>query len=467
MADSYKTEHGTRYRARWYDENGRRRTKAGFVRLKAAEDYENDRDSDKRNMRAPDPEVRRSPLTLNDFFEWWADNDGPHSVAAATYNSYTWAYNAHARRRIGHHRLTELVLKPHIVRKWRADVAKATDKRTGKALKPTTVRGAHRALSAILTAAVAEGHLPRNPLHAETQGRRRRSRSERLAEVAPETRDISMVAWCLLALVLERRSRRRDPLDARLDAAMVRVGFMSGLRMPSEVVGLRWKDIGEQLLAVEGRVSEGEWEPVTKTLDPRTVPLWRQLAGELAALRDAITVAEGQAPPRDALIWHLRDQDDALLPWSSSMMNNWRSRYWRPAAEVVANTWPQFSELAEAVPYDGRAAWVSTCAAANIPLLEIARNAGHSVTMTERIYGRIIRERAGKAASPPEEQLDAAIAEAANLYDEAFPAVATATDSAEPELSPGSSDGSSVQLGSASRRRNARRQGPRLGSSAG
>src|SRR4051794_21297423 len=196
-------------------------------------------------MRVSEAVVQRSALTVVGFFEWWAEHEGPDQVAPATYNSYTWAFNAHARPRIGDVRLTDLIAKPAVLQRWRQDVRKAKDARTGKALKPATIAGAERALSAILSSAVDEGHLPYNPMHAPSRRRRRRGRTAKLAGVVQAAEPISVVAWCLLALVLEQRSRRRDPLDARRDAAMVRVGFMAGLRMPSEVIGLRWIDVGQ------------------------------------------------------------------------------------------------------------------------------------------------------------------------------------------------------------------------------
>jgi hypothetical protein len=420
MADAYETKNGIRWRARWYDETGERRAKAGFRTQRAAEHFESDRDSDRRNMRVADAVVRRSSLTVAGFFEWWAEHEGPEQVAPATYNSYTWAFNAHARPRIGNVPLTDLIAKPAILQRWRHDVRTARDRRTGKPLKPATVAGAEKALSAILSSAMDEGHLPYNPMHAPSRRRRRRGRTAKLAEVVQAAEPISVVAWCLLALVLERRSRRRDRLDARRDAAMVRVGFMAGLRMPSEVVGLRWMDVGEAGLAVSGRVSEGEWEATTKTYELRNVPLWAPLRDELVALRRV--VGEMGAVARDELIWHLRDEDGRLVPWSPSTMNNWRGRIWRPAARLVAETWPEYEAMARAVPYDGRHAWVSICAAANLPLIMIAKHAGHSVTMTEKIYGKLILEQMGKEPASPEQQLADAMAQAEVLYAGAFPA---------------------------------------------
>jgi len=154
---------------------------------------------------------------------------------------------------------------------------------------------------------------------------------------------------------------------------LVSVLAYGGLR-PSEALGLRWQNVGDRTILVEGGVVLGE-ERDTKTRRARTIRLLSPLAQDLREWRMAL----GRPSDRE-LVFPRRDGQ----PWRDMDYRNWRKRVYRPAAAKAGIEQPQ--------PYDLRHSFVSLLIHEGVPVLEVARQAGHSATVCLSTYAHVFEE---------------------------------------------------------------------------
>src|SRR5205807_4709613 len=105
------------------------------------------------------------------------------------------------------------------------------------------------------------------------QGRRGRVRAVARAQPLAEPLAVDLTAWFLVLEYLrrptarsggEQTASRRYALDRELDALIVAVGFLAGLRLPSEALALTRADVRGGRLYVEGRRSCGEYDAGSK-----------------------------------------------------------------------------------------------------------------------------------------------------------------------------------------------------------
>jgi integrase len=253
----------------------------------------------------------------------------------------------------------------------------------------------------MLSAAAEEAVLPHNPvLLLESQQRRGRARKLARSTAPRGAIAIDPVAWFLVLEYLRRPTRpggrgrqervRRYPLDRERDALIVALGFMAGLRLPSEALGLTRDDVRNGRLHVEGRSSQGEYLAGSKTGPGRDLPLVPALADELKRVRRAYRDAGQGLQGRDFWIGARRGGI-----WSENQAHAWREREFRPVARQIARDFQQFSALAKATPYLSRHTFVSCCLQAGISLATIASWCGTSIQMISRTYGRMIRRYEG------------------------------------------------------------------------
>jgi integrase len=148
----------------------------------------------------------------------------------------------------------------------------------------------------------------------------------------------------------------------------------AGLR-PQEALALRWEDVRERTLLVEKAADgQGGVKP-TKTGQSRTVRLLAPLADDLAEWRRSLDHAD----------------DDALLfpngsggIWNDPAWQTWHRDAWVPACRAVG--------LEGARPYDLRHSFVSLLIHEGRSVVEVARQAGHSPTMTLDVYAHVFDE---------------------------------------------------------------------------
>jgi integrase len=170
------------------------------------------------------------------------------------------------------------------------------------------------------------------------------------------------------------RPRSRQ-LRARLgpaDALMVSVLAYAGLR-PQELLALQWNDIHERAILVRRKNVDGQLYPYSKTRQNRRVKLLAPLATDLAEWK----LASGR---RDGLVVPRTDGQ----PGRDHDYRNWRRRVYKPHAAAVG--------LTSGVPYDLRGSFASLLAWEGQTMLEVARQAGHSVAICERHYAGIFED---------------------------------------------------------------------------
>jgi integrase len=192
------------------------------------------------------------------------------------------------------------------------------------------------------------------------------------------------------------------------DATLISVLAYAGLR-PGEALALRWGDIRERTILVARAVSMGEVKD-TKTGQARTVQMLGPLAQDLAEFE----MARGR-PADHELVFPRPDGN----PWTEGDWRNWRRRVFRPAASKAA--------LGDPRPYDLRHSFCSLLIAEGRSIVEVARQAGHSATMTLSTYGHVIDEFAGGKTVPAEE------------------AIRSARNTAVPLMYPGADDASDAE----------------------
>lgn len=241
-----------------------------------------------------------SSETLESFMLRWFEQAQWRATTRTTYAGYVdkWIVPA-----IGHIPLRDLGRAR--VRQFRSDIM-----RLGS--PATNTNNVMRVLSAAMSAAVDEGMIPLNPCL-------------RLGAV-PQDKP-------------QRRAYSREVTDALIaamptdrDKAAVMLLRDAGLR-PAEVVGLRWRDIGDGYLTIYETVQRGATVP-TKTGVFRSVPIEAGLAAQLALL------------PR-------HHEDDYVIPGLRGGPLNWRMwtrRVWGPARDAVGT---------DAVPYSMRHTFAS------------------------------------------------------------------------------------------------------------
>jgi integrase len=413
VSHEYTSKQGqARWRARWRTGSGERQSRSGFLTKAQADAYEEEMGS--LRWREEPARLARTATTINDYWElWWAE-EVTVAKARATQYSYRDTYAAHIAPRIGSRKLRELIDDPQLLIDWRLALVK------DKSL--SALEHAQRVLSSMLSAATESGVIPHNPLlRLAHQGHRGRPRT--IARLRPRQPPVAvdLTAWFLVLEYLRRPTRprpsgrdprpRRYPLDCERDALIVALGFMAGLRLPSEALGLVSRNVRSGRLHVEGRSSCGEYVAGSKTGQGRDLPLREELVAELERVRRAHSDS-GQPLGRDDF-WISSRRDGGL--WTEHQANNWRRREFRPVVGQVAKDFPQFADLARATPYATRHTFISCCLQAGLSLATIAAWCGTSIHMISATYGRMIRRHEGSSPVSLDEQFRAGKVEAMSL----------------------------------------------------
>lgn len=250
---SYETKGGRRYRARWYNPEGRREEKWGFTSKREAQDFIAN---------------QRARITRGEYIE---NNAGRATVATL---GEEWLA-AQSRLKPSYRRSLESTWRVHVLPRWgevqigrirhsavRDWIAELSERRS-----PSTVLRAHGILAAILDNAVADRMLSANPArNLRNLPRRQARRHPYLTHAQVE----------LLASAASKHG------------TLIRFLAYSGLRW-GEATGLRVQDfeplrrrvfVSENAVAVGGSIITG----TPKTHEARTVPVPAFLVEELSRL---------------------------------------------------------------------------------------------------------------------------------------------------------------------------------------
>jgi len=337
-----------RWGVRWRDGDRNRQkiftNKADAVRF--------DQDRQRSRQLGAFGEVEPSAMRLADLLRlWWAAESGG------------WARS----NRIPRANLLDVWVAPYIggVRLRDLGVQRITGYQSEIIAAGCSVKQANRALvalSAALSWAVRQNHLPSNPCA--------RIRPRRVHEASPRPR----------AIGVEQVEQLRAVMPTARDRAMVSLLFYAGLR-PGELLALRWSDIGERTITVDRNYTAGELKG-TKTGKRRSVVLIPAVGLELAELR-----------PVDA------HELDLIAPNASGgfiNLNNWRNRTWNPAVRAVGLDADPKRGVARLSPYDGRHSFASALIHEGRSIVEVAGQLGHSTASTTlKHYAHIVEESRG------------------------------------------------------------------------
>ena len=337
------------WRVRWRDGQGRARSKV-IGRKRDAEAF--DAEVVRRKRTGDLDLLTGGKETLAEFAEEWWKLYAVPNLAPRTLRSYAGLWDRHVLPRLGSMRLSAIT--PEAVERFRAELE-------GDGVGRTAIHRALVLLQGVLRRAVEWRRIGSNPVKAVSKPKVCRYREVRpLAPLAVER---------LRAAAMGRR-RKHGPRDATLIAVLA----YAGLR-PQEAQALRWSDVRQRTLLVEKAADGQGGVKATKTGQARTVRLLAPLAADLAEWRRRCD--------------HDGD-DDLLFPncsggvWNDGAWQSWHRDAWHPACEIAG--------IEKARPYDLRHSFVSLLIHEGRSVIEVARQAGHSATMTLDVYAHVFDE---------------------------------------------------------------------------
>jgi len=349
---------GTGWRVRWRD--GARNRARTFDRKADAVAFE--AETRRRRVAGDLRPLEAGRETLQEFAEeWWRVYAIPN-LARTTLATHAALWDAHVLPRLGAIPLREL--DPLSLAAFRAEL-------TAAGIGPASVRRTMVILQGVLERAVEWQRIPANPARAVRKPPQQRERAVR--PLAPIT--VEQIRGHLL-----EHGRLRD-------AVLVSVLAYAGLR-PGEALALTWGHIRERTMLVERAVALGELK-TTKTARTRSVRLLAPLAADLREWR----IAQGR-PSDPALVFPGRHGD----LWTDDAWRYWRRRVFTPATNATGLD-------SRVRPYDLRHSFVSLLLAEGANVVEIARQAGHSPTITLSTYAHLFDEAAGVDHEPAEDQI--------------------------------------------------------------
>ncbi len=364
----YKTKDGTHYEVKWRE--GRRPRSRSFGSRKDAKDF--DVQVRARKLRGePIPRVSRD--TLAQAYEQWKRSYAEPRLAPKTLTRYEQAWDPHIKGRHDHHLLVEFVAEPQLFDEILADMRE-------RGVGNESQRKVFLVMSSVFKMAKRLKKVSENPVREVPKPRAAR---QRLPRPFPPL----VVERVRFQLRGRSASARADHKVLRLaDACLVVLMAYAGLR-PEEALALTWGNIETKIIVLDK----------TKTDKPRHVPLSAALATDLAELREA----RGN-PTEDQLVFPNHDGKE----WSKSQYNNWRNRAWKPVLVKLASSkkYPQ-PRLAEAVPRDCRATFVSLHLRSRENPLVVAKWAGHSPKVMFEHYAHVIDELVGQPEIPVEDEI--------------------------------------------------------------
>lgn len=307
--------------------------------------------------------------TLSSFGQEWLRLYVIPKLAPKTTRGYVTYWDLYILPALGHLRLRDIT--PQRIDELLADLSH---------LSPSTQRKVIAILQSCLQRGVEWGRIPNNAAKLVRKPPKGRSRQVQL--LSPDT--IERMRAIFLA-----RGRLRD-------ATVISVLGYCGLR-PGELRGLTWAHIGERTIHVEQAISLDRVEP-TKTRRGRTVPLPPPVARDLAEWRLASPFSKSDhwVFPGHDNTRHVGNKFGVLVdkPWSDNGFSSWATEVFKPVATELG--------LPKAVPYDLRHSAVSLWIHDGLSILQVARQAGHSATMTLEVYGHVFDE------FDPEQRISAA-----------------------------------------------------------
>jgi integrase len=304
------------------------------------------------------PSIQIIPLTVSEYVTKWLES-AKASLAPKTHRSYSQLIRLHILPAFRDRAITTLA--------W-ADVKALLNKKQETGLSPNTVRLIRGVISSILTDAAEDGVIPANPV----LGQRRKRRAHQV--LTPEVYPMNWEQKRAFETKLD--GREQDGLLTPSYAMLLRVCLMAGLR-PGEGRALKPGDIDfmGRRIRVERSATLGGQIKNTKTGETRWVDLSDGILGQLKRyvtwLR-AEDIARGK-------------QAEWLFPSLTGTLLDERHVIRAFHRVLEAAGLPRFRV------YDLRHTFASLLLSANVPLLYVSQQLGHSKpTITLKYYARWI-----------------------------------------------------------------------------
>ena len=346
---------GTKWKTRWREGSSNRARTFTLRRDAVAWDREVARRRQLGPLATQQLTERHGP-TLGWWIEHrWAPEHGV-TLAASTRDRYSSAYSTHIAPTLDTVPLQEITVSR--VRAWQAGLLEA-------GVSPVSIDKCRTLLSSILRHAAESEAIPANPMTLVRPPTA--EQHDAVVPIAPAT--VERVRQAMLnTAVVSVRSRQRD-------AMVVAVLAYSGLR-PGELRGLRWGDIGDQVINVQRGTNPDGTSKLIKTGQRRSVRLLAPLARDLREYRLAV----GRPADSELLL-----TDDGGQPWTKRSWQIWRACRWGSACRAAG---------LEPVPtpYTLRHSFASLLLAEGHQPTYVARQLGHSLTMLLEVYAHLLDE---------------------------------------------------------------------------
>lgn len=352
MIQRRRRQYGYAYRVRWYDEAGQERSKT--FRAKAdAEAWDAKVTLAKRTGEIRSLDAGRQ--TLEQLVEDWWTIEAP-AKARNTQKTYASIWNNHLCPELGQVQIRNLTPKR---------IGAVRSELLAEGVGAPTLRKGLSFLQMVLEWAVENQELRTNPARPVKKPPAKRQHVVRV--VPPAT--VEKLRAHLLAH------------DRVRDAALVCLLAYAGPR-PDEALALPWSALRDATIAVGKQKTDRP---------PRALKLPAPLRADLVAWRVKLGKVDPDAPMFPAA-------DGGYF--TEATYRNWRKRVFQPATKAC--------KLELRRPYDLRHTCASLMLHAGEDILTIARQLGHSPTMTLNVYGHLIAELEDQPRTSVEQMIRAA-----------------------------------------------------------
>lgn len=286
---------------------------------------------------------------FGEYCQLWLDS---REITAGTRKNYKSVLNGYWMRHLA---ITRLVaITPTLLRQIISEIEWTS---------PGVKRNALTKLNTILSSAVADGLIPRNPAESIELPKRRKK------EIDPFTQDEAdrIIAWLY----------ELEHWPSRIYAAYFEFVFYTGMRL-SEALALRWDaiDLDKRTAHVCRTVALGEIEERTKTNQDRFVLLNERALHAIGYAREyAERRKHGQGKIKTTPYVFPPSKNQEYVKETSNVHHQWR---------------PALNELGIRYrpPYNCRHTYATICLMSGINPAFIAQQLGHSVQMLLSTYAR-------------------------------------------------------------------------------
>jgi integrase len=323
----------------------------------------------KRQRGEPIIRLKDTPF-LDELAERWMEMRSAEGIARSTAQFNVAVLEKHISPVFGHLRVAEI------------DAVRIDEWRRRSTASAYMMNRSQELLGQLLAYAKQLGYIENNP----SRDLKRLAHRTRKGKAASPEQVEAMRDWLIAK-------------DRRGYATLISVLAYVGVR-PAEALSLRWDSLQSRRLFIASHAANGEIAEGTKTKVNRYPEVPAPVLADLAQWRLTGGSSEGLIFPRsDGMAWRKTDWD------------NWRARWFRPAAGAAGLLeWDERAErwAGDFRPYDLRHTCASLMIHSLAPPGEIAAHMGHGLQVLFSTYGHDIEQMRGEQPQPIERAIQAA-----------------------------------------------------------